>query len=140
MRLVEHTVSPSADDDGCVNATEECAVVRWTVSASDSGPGRNEESADPGLFVLDMMLRLRSLDTDPKQLRECVGKSSSDVLTPEQACGCVGINGLLWVVRRRKLKVRLLDLRSSGDTAGDKAHVVGYGAFAVYEDSHAKSS
>lgn len=66
--------------------------------------------------------------------------AESDVLTPEQACGCVGINGLLWVVRRRKLKVRLLDLRSSGDTAGDKAHVVGYGAFAVYEDSHAKSS
>ena len=66
--------------------------------------------------------------------------SEPDALTPEQACGSVGINGLLWVARRRKLTIRLLDLRSSGDTAEDKAHVVGYGAFALYEDGHAKSS
>lgn len=61
-----------------------------------------------------------------------------EVLSPEQACGCAGINGLLWVARRRKLSIRLLDLRNSGDTAGDKAHVVGYGAFALYEDAHAE--
>ena len=29
--------------------------------------------------------------------------------------------------------IELLDLRSSGDTAGAKDEVVGYGAFAVYE-------
>ena len=62
-----------------------------------------------------------------------------EVLSPEQACGCVGINGLLWVARRRHLRCQLLDLRSSGDTAGDKAHVVGYAAFSFYEDSHAES-
>lgn len=28
---------------------------------------------------------------------------------------------------------KLLDLRNSGDTAGDKARVVGYGAFAFIE-------
>ncbi len=61
-----------------------------------------------------------------------------EVLSPEQACGCAGINGLLWVAKKRKLNIRLLDLRNSGDTAGDKAHVVGYGAFALYEDAHAK--
>jgi len=63
--------------------------------------------------------------------------SEDELLSPEQACGCVGINGLLWVARRRKLRLHLLDLRSSGDTAGDKAHVVGYGAFALFEDDHA---
>lgn len=63
--------------------------------------------------------------------------TEDEVLSPEQACGCIGINGLLWVARRRKLRLHLLDLRSSGDTAGDKAHVVGYGAFALFEDAHA---
>jgi AmmeMemoRadiSam system protein B len=33
--------------------------------------------------------------------------------------------------RGRGLPVRLLDLRNSGDTAGPRDRVVGYGAFAV---------
>jgi AmmeMemoRadiSam system protein B len=54
----------------------------------------------------------------------------------EQACGAVPINGLLEVARRRQLVPRLLDLRNSGDTAGDHARVVGYGAFAFMEHDH----
>jgi AmmeMemoRadiSam system protein B len=49
---------------------------------------------------------------------------------PTCACGSVPLNGLLEVARRRGLKSELLDLRNSGDTAGDKDRVVGYGAFA----------
>jgi AmmeMemoRadiSam system protein B len=51
----------------------------------------------------------------------------------EQACGATPINGLLEVARRKGLKPRLLDLRTSGDTAGDKSRVVGYSAFAFLE-------
>ena len=51
----------------------------------------------------------------------------------EEACGSIGLNGLAWLARRRNLAIELLDLRSSGDTAGKKDEVVGYGAFAVYE-------
>jgi MEMO1 family protein len=51
----------------------------------------------------------------------------------EQACGALAINGLLTVARRRALKPELLDLRSSGDTAGDKVRVVGYGSFVFSE-------
>jgi MEMO1 family protein len=51
----------------------------------------------------------------------------------DQACGSIGINGLLWVARKRGLRVELVDLRSSGDTAGSRDEVVGYGAFALYE-------
>ena len=40
--------------------------------------------------------------------------------------------GLLWLARHKGLRPVQLDLRSSGDTAGDKARVVGYGAFAFY--------
>ena len=51
----------------------------------------------------------------------------------EHACGSIGINGLLWLAKKKQLRAELVDLRSSGDTAGDKAEVVGYGAFAFYE-------
>lgn len=54
-------------------------------------------------------------------------------LSGDEACGCGAINGLLRVARRRGLHAELLDLRNSGDTSGDKATVVGYGAFAFYE-------
>lgn len=48
----------------------------------------------------------------------------------EQACGATPINGLLLSARRHGLKPELLDLRNSGDTAGDRTRVVGYAAFA----------
>ena len=54
-------------------------------------------------------------------------------LHSRQACGAVPINGLLEAARRRDLVPKLLDLRNSGDTAGDRSRVVGYGAFAFHE-------
>jgi len=47
----------------------------------------------------------------------------------EQACGATPVNGLLLAARRHHLMPQLLDLRSSGDTAGDRDRVVGYAAF-----------
>lgn len=46
-----------------------------------------------------------------------------------QACGATAVNGLLLAARHHGLQVTQLDLRNSGDTAGDKSRVVGYGAF-----------
>jgi AmmeMemoRadiSam system protein B/AmmeMemoRadiSam system protein A len=51
------------------------------------------------------------------------------VIDPYQACGATPINGLLVAAARRGLQPRLLDLRSSGDTAGDESRVVGYASF-----------
>jgi len=53
----------------------------------------------------------------------------------DQACGATPINGLLHLSRKKGLQPHLLDLRNSGDTAGDKGQVVGYAAFAFTEDS-----
>ena len=53
-----------------------------------------------------------------------------------QACGGTPVNGLTLAARRRGLTPELLDLRNSGDTAGDRDRVVGYGAFAFYETPH----
>jgi len=54
-------------------------------------------------------------------------------LKGHQACGCIVINGLARAIRKRGLGPELLDLRNSGDTAGDKQRVVGYGAFGFYD-------
>ncbi len=51
----------------------------------------------------------------------------------EQACGATPINGLIELAQRRGLRPQLLDLRNSGDTAGDKSRVVGYASFAFME-------
>jgi len=53
-------------------------------------------------------------------------------LSDEQACGACGINGLLEVARRKALAVELLDQRNSGDTAGDRSRVVGYGSYSLH--------
>ena len=57
----------------------------------------------------------------------------SATLDHEQACGATPINGLLLAARRHGLRPELLDLRNSGDTAGDKSRVVGYASFAFTE-------
>jgi MEMO1 family protein len=54
--------------------------------------------------------------------------SSIDV---DDACGAHPLRGLLEVARRHDLAVDLIDLRNSGDTAGDRDRVVGYGSFLV---------
>ncbi len=56
-------------------------------------------------------------------------------LSGEQACGAVAINGLLYSARSKHLDVQELARCNSGDTAGDKDRVVGYGAYALY-DAH----
>lgn len=47
----------------------------------------------------------------------------------DQACGRLPVQGLLEVARRRGFTATTLDLRNSGDTAGDRMRVVGYGAW-----------
>ena len=51
----------------------------------------------------------------------------------EQACGRHAVNGLLHLAKRRGLRASILDVRNSGDTAGPRGRVVGYGAYAFFE-------
>ena len=53
-----------------------------------------------------------------------------DRISHEDACGRIGVQGLLGAAQRHALAPRTLDLRSSGDTAGGHHEVVGYGAWA----------
>ena len=53
-------------------------------------------------------------------------------LSDEQACGAVGINGLLYLARELGLETTEIARCNSGDTAGDRLRVVGYAAFALH--------
>jgi len=50
----------------------------------------------------------------------------------EQACGFLPVNGLLLAAKQHNMSAKTIDLRNSGDTAGSKSQVVGYGAY-VFE-------
>ncbi len=51
----------------------------------------------------------------------------------EDACGRVPINGLLQAAKYYGLEATNIDLRNSGDTAGPRDQVVGYGAYLFHE-------
>ncbi len=49
----------------------------------------------------------------------------------DQACGRMPVSGLLLAARRKGLHCKTIDLRNSGDTAGPRDQVVGYGAYVI---------
>jgi AmmeMemoRadiSam system protein B len=53
----------------------------------------------------------------------------ADAIGEERACGRTPIGGLLLAARARGMRAVLADLRNSGDTAGPRSEVVGYGSF-----------
>ena len=56
-----------------------------------------------------------------------------DRIDGPQACGRIPIMGLLEIASERAMAVTTLDLRNSGDTAGPRDAVVGYGAWMFHE-------
>jgi MEMO1 family protein len=74
----------------------------------------------------------RTLDN---KTRAAIERLDPVALSSEQACGAAPVNGLLTAARRRGLRVTTLDLRNSGDTAGPRHRVVGYGAWAFWEEN-----
>ena len=62
-------------------------------------------------------------------ISECRWRDIGD----HDACGCRPLRGLLQACEQRQLVVRQLDLRNSGDTAGPRDRVVGYGTFVALE-------
>lgn len=50
----------------------------------------------------------------------------------EDACGRTPVGGLLTAARAHGLHAEIVDLRNSGDTAGPRDQVVGYGAYVLH--------
>jgi AmmeMemoRadiSam system protein B len=70
----------------------------------------------------------RRMDAATSRAIEALEPAAID---PEHACGCVPVQGLLVAAREHGLRVTAIDLRNSGDTAGPRERVVGYGAYVV---------
>jgi AmmeMemoRadiSam system protein B len=88
------------------------------------------------VFVVSSDLSHYHRYTEARDIDRATGEAIlalSATLDHEQACGATPINGLLLTARRHGLRPELLDLRNSGDTAGDKSRVVGYASFAFTE-------
>ncbi len=66
---------------------------------------------------------------DAATTRAIIDRSAN--LTGEQACGANAINGLMRATHAQDLSLEVLDVRNSGDTAGDRGQVVGYGAYVM---------
>ncbi|MGZ8627054.1 MAG: AmmeMemoRadiSam system protein B [Actinomycetota bacterium] len=66
-----------------------------------------------------------------RRTAEAVLAREPGAIGTEDACGSYALRGLVELTRRDGLAIRLLDLRTSADTAGDPWRVVGYGAFVV---------
>jgi MEMO1 family protein len=73
--------------------------------------------------------------TEATELDERTARAIEDLRPEEirgnQACGRTPLGGLLLVAREKGLRVCRVDLRNSGDTAGPRTQVVGYGSFLV---------
>lgn len=70
----------------------------------------------------------RRMDSGTSQAIE---QLQEDSITHDMACGGTPVRGLLQLARKKGLHARTLDLRNSGDTAGPRDQVVGYGAYAI---------
>jgi len=78
------------------------------------------------------------LDYDSAKVRDAATCQAIEALAYEKvgyhdACGRNPVSGLLHYARSHNLAIRTLDLRNSGDTAGPRDRVVGYGTWILSE-------
>lgn len=75
--------------------------------------------------------RAREIDEETAAAIDSLSRTD---IGPYEACGCRPINGMVHAARARNLVCTRLDLRNSGDTAGPRDRVVGYGAWAIGQE------
>ncbi len=70
---------------------------------------------------------------EDRRTAQVITRLAPEELQPEMTCGFYALRGVLGEARRRGCQAEVIDLRNSGDTAGSRGEVVGYGSFAIYE-------
>ncbi|MCW9033635.1 MAG: AmmeMemoRadiSam system protein B [Rhodospirillales bacterium] len=78
-----------------------------------------------------------------EQAHELDGKTKNaienfdiDSIGNEQACGRIPVKGLLHLANKKGMEISTVDFRNSGDTAGPKNRVVGYGSWVLIESEN----
>ena len=71
-----------------------------------------------------------------KRMDSVTSKAIEDLdsasIDSQHACGVMPLRGLLYVAKKHHMRATTIDCRNSGDTAGPRNQVVGYGAY-VFE-------
>jgi AmmeMemoRadiSam system protein B len=121
--LDEFTLVPLVVGDAPADAVADVLEVLW--------------GDDETLIVISSDLS-HYLDYDSARQRDsatcrAIEQFDAKSIGPHDACGCHSVAGLLELARRRGMTVEMLDLRNSGDTAGPRDRVVGYGAWIFME-------
>jgi len=104
----------------------------------DATPDAGAQALDPlwdGALIVVSSDLSHYLDYEAAMRRDAMTAAAIErhdwaALGPGDACGFLAVAGLLKHAERRGLKARRLALCNSGDTAGPRDRVVGYGAWA----------
>jgi AmmeMemoRadiSam system protein B/AmmeMemoRadiSam system protein A len=111
-------------------------VVMGDVDAAQAARALGPFLDDTSLLVVSSDLSHYHPYAEARRLdRECVDAICAlDLakMSHQEACGRIPILTLMHLARQRGWRPTLLDLRNSGDTAGDTARVVGYAAIAFF--------
>ena len=111
----------------CGRVSGSRSPICWT----SFGAARKRSSSFRPIYRIILTTRLVArLD---ETTRAAIERLDPVALTPEQACGATPVKGLLTAARRRGCRSRRSSLCNSGDTAGPRDRVVGYGAWAFWE-------
>lgn len=120
----------------------QCALANFTIVPLVTGNATDDElmemikliwGGDETRFVISSDLsHYRSYEVAQRIDREtslAIERGETDRISAACACGHLAVRSFMRAAERRGLAARTLDLRNSGDTAGPRERVVGYGAF-----------
>ena len=82
---------------------------------------------------LSHYLDYRTCQETDRRTADAIERLDPTALGPDSACGRLPVRGLLVAATRRGMSIARLDLRNSGDTAGPRDRVVGYGSWGLFE-------
>lgn len=93
---------------------------------------------DPGTLIvvssdLSHYLDYSEASEHDLRTRRAIEALDASSIGHADACGCEAVKGLLVAARRAGLQAETLEVCNSGDTAGPRDHVVGYGAWMFHE-------
>lgn len=132
LPLLIHTLGPGSDDISP-------GFTLLPILFSDVGYEQTADALEPFfddpatlIVVSSDLSHYHDYDTATRldqQTADAIVDKRIDAITGDRACGHTAIRAVLRCAQSRGLDVTGLDLRNSGDTAGPRDKVVGYGAF-----------
>ena len=92
-----------------------------------------EVAADLVVVSTDLShyLDIHGARSTDRRTADAIERGDAGAIGPRDACGVYALRGAVAHARAGGRPITLLDLRTSGDTAGDPDRVVGYGAFSI---------